>query len=298
MIDFQPFTLENRELINRYLQLGGYQSCEYCFEGFYLWQNSYQDSFAVLGDFMIIRSVSAEGVGYLAPIGRGDAKAAIEKLRAHNAQTGEKLKFLRVSSDNLDRFQSVLDRFEMVRKRDLDDYIYRAESLAQLPGKKLHPKRTHINKFQRLYENWSYEPITEANLGECVEMNREWCRDHNCTMSGDLQSESTACFRGLKYFKILGMLGGLIRVNGKVVAFTVASPLYPGSNTVVVHFEKALREYEGAYTMINQQFAQSVAGRYEYIDREEDMGVEGLRKAKLSYCPEIMKEKYTLLAKD
>ena len=163
--------------------------------------------------------------------------------------------------------------------RDGYDYLYEIDRLADLPGKKLHNKRNHISRFLDNNPSWVYEEITPESLPECLEMDKEWYRR-------SMIREGAAEERDLG--------GGLIRVYGEVVAFTMGDVL--SSDTFDVHFEKAYGELQGAYALINREFARWVRGRHpgiKYLNREDDMGVEGLRKAKESYYPDLMVEKHS-----
>ena len=170
------------------------------------------------------------------------------------------------------------------------DYVYESEKLATLSGKKLHSKRNHVNKFKIVYaDRWSYEPISEDNLEECVQTGLKWRNENGCEEDEEKNAELCVTLNSLRLFKELDLVGGALRVDGKIIAFTIGEPL--SEDTFVVHIEKALGEIEGAYTMINQQFVQHACMDYKYVNREEDTGSEGLRKAKRSYRPAFMVEK-------
>lgn len=180
-------------------------------------------------------------------------------------------------------------QFQIEYLRDEADYVYEMEKLSTLAGKKLHGKRNHINKFKTLYPDWNYEPITSENVEECFQMALEWRNENGCEEDLEKNAEMCVTLNFLRLFKELGMKGGLIRVDKKVVAFCVGEPVC--KDTFVVHVEKAFAEVEGAYPMINQQFVQHECTDYLYVNREEDTGAEGLRKAKLSYHPAFLVEK-------
>lgn len=171
-----------------------------------------------------------------------------------------------------------------------DDYIYDAKSLITLAGKKLHAKRNHINKFKSLYPDWSYEDITPQNMPEVILMSAEWRRINETAGDKSLRDESRAMDVALCEFFNLGLSGGLIRAEGRVVAFSMGDRL--NRDTWLVHIEKAFSDVPGAYAVINQQFAERHCESYLYINREDDSGDEGLRKAKLSYYPAMRTEKY------
>lgn len=296
MLKFKPVTMQDRDLINRYLKIANYRCCDYHFQTMIMWLNSYALEYAEAEGFLLIHTSSEEKNAYFAPIGVGDAGPAVDLLIERSQEILEPLAFVRVVPNAMETLKSREHLFTKQRDRGMDDYIYLSEGLASLKGKKLHSKRTNINKFNMTYR-WKYEPITPENVNECKVMNKQWCRERNCCADEELENESSACAIGLKDFEELGLCGGLLRVDDKVIAFTVASPLFPGSNILDVHYEKALDGYNGAYTMINQQFALQMKEQYQYFDREEDIGIEGLRRAKLSYNPVMLEEQYNLFYK-
>ena len=184
-------------------------------------------------------------------------------------------------------------RFQIEYERDNADYVYESEKLVALPGKKLHGKRNHVNKFKSIYANrWSYESISKENVEECFQMALRWRNDNGCNEDLEKNAEMCVTLNALRLFEELGLTGGVLRVDGEIVAFTIGEPVC--SDTFVVHIEKAYAEIPGAYNMINQQFVEHECMDYTYVNREEDTGAEGLRRAKLSYRPVFLVEKGTV----
>ena len=184
--------------------------------------------------------------------------------------------------------------FRYERDPNNDDYVYSTYDLINLEGKKYHQKRNHINRFLKNYE-YTYESIDDSNIEECIAAEIEWLKGKEPDRS--LQDEKIAIMEALNNFDQLGLKGGALRIDGKIQAFSIGDLLNP--EMVVIHFEKANTEYHGSYAMINQQFAANCWKDIPYINREEDMGIPGLRKAKRSYHPIKMVEKYTAyLAKE
>ena len=180
-------------------------------------------------------------------------------------------------------------RFEIEYVRDYADYIYETEKLATLAGKKLHAKRNHINKFKNLYPNWTYESLNDENVEDCFQMALKWRNQNGCEDDPEKNSEMCVTLNSLRLFKELELRGGVLKIDGKIVAFSLGEPIC--DDTFVVHIEKAFADVEGAYPMINQQFVQHECMDYKYVNREDDTGAEGLRKAKLSYRPAFLEEK-------
>lgn len=182
-----------------------------------------------------------------------------------------------------------IHKFAIEYNRDLADYVYETEKLASLAGKKLHAKRNHINKFKNLYPDWSYETLTDDNVEDCFQMALKWRNKNGCEDDPEKNAEMCVTLNSLRLYKELGLRGGVLKAGGQIVAFTVGEPV--SDDTFVVHIEKAFAEVDGAYPMINQQFVQHECMEYEYVNREEDTGAEGLRRAKLSYRPVFLEEK-------
>jgi hypothetical protein len=156
-------------------------------------------------------------------------------------------------------------------------------------GKKLHGKRNHINKFKQLYPDWSYESLSDENVEECFQMALKWRNSNGCNDDPEKNAEMCVSLNSLRLYKELGFKGGVLRNGEKIVAFTVGEELC--KDTFVVHIEKAFADVQGAYPMINQQFVEHECMDYTYVNREDDAGEEGLRKAKLSYRPAFLEEK-------
>ena len=223
--------------------------------------------------------------------GVGDIKKAIDVLKADALSLNSKLTFKFIPEDALPLLlENYPDEFEVTEDRDKFDYIYLSDKMITLSGKKLHAKRNHINAFMR-DNSWSYEPISANNIAECEAMSEKWCELYGCSNNLSLTHETCAVKNALAYFSDLDLRGGLLRKDGEVIAFTIGEPLT--DDTFVIHIEKAFHEIRGAYPMINQQFATHNCKDYKYINREEDTGDEGLRKAKLSYYPVILYKKYS-----
>ena len=183
--------------------------------------------------------------------------------------------------------------YQMTLRRQDSDYIYLREKLATLSGKKLHSKRNHINRFIENYTDWKYESITAVNEDECAKMAMRWCLE-NCAdeennWEHDKIDESKLVVYAIRHRDELGMKGGALRAGGRIVAITLGEELT--KDTFVVHFEKAFSDVQGAYPMINREFVRNELEQYTYVNREEDLGEEGLRKAKLSYRPERLLDK-------
>lgn len=281
--------LEDRAQINHYLSYADTRSCEMTFANTYLWSRHYDVGFTVLEDMLVFGS-TAERVSFTVPVGPGDLRQVLDVLMAYCEEKGVPFQLHNVTKEDFDRLEALYPgEFDISYERDYADYVYETEKLINLSGKKYHSKKNHINKFKALYPDWSYEPITKDNLEECFQMGLRWRELNGCEEDEEKHAEICVALNYLRLFEELEMRGGALRVDGKIVAFTIGEPV--NRDTLVVHIEKAFAEIQGAYTMINQQFAEHEGAGFTYMNREEDMGEEGLRKAKLSYKPVFLVEK-------
>jgi hypothetical protein len=295
MINFREIELSDREWIEPIFLKAGLMACEYTFVNNFIWSGQYNLEIAYVDGFYCTRSGLSE-VEYGFPIGEGNLKAVIELLIEDANVRKEPFVMHALLSEHVTMLDLLMPgQFEYSTLRDECDYIYASEKLAKLAGKKLHGKRNHIARFQDNLD-WKYETINEDNIKDCIEMNTKWCESNQCLENITLQHESCAVKKSFHNFQELKLIGGLLRLDGEVVAFTIGEPL--NNNTFVVHVEKAFSEIQGAYPMINQQFVLHECQEFEFVNREEDMGEEGLRKAKMSYYPELLLDKYHAVYKN
>ena len=225
-------------------------------------------------------------------MGNGDRIKAIEEIIKDGIARKEPFVLFGVSNENAKelttKFKGV---FELCLDRDGMDYVYLRQELAELKGKKYQPKRNHISYFKN-NQNWTYERIDKSNISECIEMSRKWLEGFpgDYEYIEDLQGEFKIIQKAFESYEELGFTGGLIRTDGKVIAYTMGEEM--SSDMFCIHFEKAFSNIRGAYPMINQQFVLNELSSYTYVDREDDLGIENMRKAKLSYYPFSLPEKY------
>lgn len=268
--------------------------CDNAFGTVYVWSKAYDTKIARYKDF-VLRSHGKNSQRLTLPLGKGDLKEVLAVMMQDAEERGNKVMITGLTDPSKKLLEETMPGFfEYTADRNSADYIYASSDLEQLAGKKYHGKRNHISKFKSIY-NWSYENITADNLDECIALAKKWCVANGCSKENGLDKEFCALRVSFDHFFDLDFLGGLLRVDGKAVAFTIGEEI--NQTTFDVHFEKALSDYNGAYTMINREFVANALSQYQYINREEDMGLEGLRKAKLSYHPAILLEKYTAVPK-
>lgn len=291
-INFRKVQFEDKDMISEYFWKYPSRSCERTFVNSYLWARFYPVTFGIVEDTLVFKSERKDGMAFSFPAGEEEnIKRAISVLEQYSKERGDCLRFYHVASDKFALLEAWYPgRFQIEYNEDIADYVYESEKLATLSGKKLHAKRNHINKFKQTYEGrWSYESITKDNLEDCFQMALKWRNENGCEEDEEKNAEICVTLNSLRLFEELELVGGLLRLDGEIIAFTIGEPIC--EDTFVVHIEKAFADIQGAYPMINQQFVEHECMKYSYINREEDTGSEGLRKAKRSYRPVFMVEK-------
>ena len=287
-MNFIPLDADAKETIVNYMKKTDSRSCDMCFATYYVWRDTFHTAYAIVEDNLVMKSETDSWLSFVFPIGDGDKVKAIRQLKAYANGRGRKLVIDNVYREQEEWLQEHFPgEFLISYNRDLADYIYDCEKLKTLSGRKYHGKKNHVNQFNKAY-NWTYEAITDENREECFAMLDEWAEkkgELNARQRGELKISE--CY--LREMDFLEQKGGLIRVDGKIVALAIGEK--HNSDTFVVHIEKALKEYRGAYAIINQQFLVHEAGDCFYVNREDDTGDQGLRTAKLSYKPLYLLEK-------
>lgn len=280
MLDFKPITIDIK---NEYQKLAfcHQRSCLHTFQTMFIWG---QAMYTVLDGFMVFLTKYGDKYTYLFPVGNGDIKHIIEILKNDAKERNIPFKLSGLNDDDAEVLNNLFpQKFLFSSNRDYEDYLYYADDLRMLPGKKFHAKRNHLNKFKKLYPDFLIEEINQNNVNKAWEFALKWYESRN---DENIIYEQKALKCAFDNYASLGFEGMLLTVNEQVIAFTVASQTT--SDTFDVHFEKASKDYDGAYTAINYFFSNYLFDKYlfvKYINREEDLGIQGLRKAKLSYYP-------------
>jgi hypothetical protein len=292
MLLFKAPTPADRDTLNTYLRTNTFRNCDFSFANLYAWAHLYQTTFAIPGDgFLYIRFHKAgAGAGYLFPLGAGDFRAAIQTLSADAAERGDAFRLYSITPDMLAQIQAAFPgRFRYEPCRDAADYLYNTQDLIHLAGKKFQPKRNHIHRFRRTY-NWEYLPLTPDLIPDCLRLYQRWCAEARAAGNTQpLEEEYIATQRAFAHYEALGLCGGVLRIDGEVLAYTYGQPLT--ADTFGVHAEKCIHSLDGGFATINQAFVTHAAASYAYINREEDLGLPTLRQAKLSYHPTLLLEK-------
>jgi hypothetical protein len=286
-LHFAPPSIEHIEEYNRILgTCPQIPTSDYAFANIYGWAEKYGLELAMKNGIAWIRQTIPETM-YWAPLGDWEkhcwTECSIVPKLGRFTRVPEYLALLWEEKYG--------DAIEIKECREHWDYIYNVRELIELRGNRFHKKKNLLKQFIKKY-GYEYSPLGPECVEEVLEMQEEWLRwfeEHNPSVA--LEAENVAITRVLQQFdQIRGLTGGAIRVQGKVVAYTVAEPV--SDDSIVIHFEKGNTAYKGVYQAINQMFLEAQAAEFEYVNREQDLGEEGLRKAKLSYNPAFMLKKF------
>ena len=298
MLEWSIPEAEDEDWINSCIAVSGTMASDASFANIYLLRNKYSTKISRYKDF-IIRKYSGKGArcGYTFPLGKGDVAKALAEIEKDAKECGERLQFAFVTEEQKEVLENAMPaRFCYSSDAGDSDYIYLRSELASLSGKAYHKKKNHFSKFVRTYPDYKYYEIGACNIYDAQKVADAWYYEHLQDEDASQLAEYKAIKEALDNFEELGLIGGIIYVNDSPCAMTIASKI--NENTVDVHFEKAVGEYalNGGYAAINKLFSEKLDG-VTWLNREEDIGIEGLRKAKLSYRPKIMLKKYSAVEK-
>lgn len=298
MIDFQRLSLQDRQRIYDCFTRSSREGCEYSFVNLYLWGKQLG---AWVGEHFVVFSHYMGHSVYLFPAGQEDTTRVLKEMEADARERGIPFRINALTKEDCEKVERAFPgRFQFVPDRDGSDYVYEIGHLAELKGKAYQQKRNHINRFLEAAPDWRVEEISADNIPLCRELLDKWYTRHlELDPKMDYHLERRAVERALRDYDKLGLEGLVLFVGDKAIALTMGSPL--SDNTFDIHFEKALGELQGDYAMINRTFARYLWEKYpnlEYLNREDDMGLPGLRKAKLSYHPDKMVEQYRCFMKE
>ncbi|GHT72983.1 hypothetical protein AGMMS50262_03250 [Bacteroidia bacterium] len=291
MLDFRPVTINDREVIQPFFSRSTFRNCDFSFSNIFSWRNYYKTTFAVEEECLYIRFQAKDELpGYLFPLGEGSLPKRMERLRQDAQKRGDAFQLHAITQKMFDLIEENLPgQFVYEKNRSFYEYMYSSEDLISLVGKRYQAKRNHINKFKRTYQ-WEYLPIKREIIPDCLILYDRWCRENGgCNTEESLIQERIATQEVFANYEALGLIGGALRIDGEILAYSYGQPLT--EDTFGIHAEKCLYEIDGGFTLINQQFAEHNCAGYRYINREEDLGLESLRQAKLSYSPEFLLEK-------
>jgi len=288
---FEPLSLAHQGLVDDFFRRFPPQISEFTFTNLFIWRRYYQFQVSVIDGFLTLLGQSPGSAPFLfPPVGQGDLRAWAQTGFETLGKAGHRPRISRVPSPLAGELAS-FPGVELVLDRDNSDYVYLTENLVHLSGNRYHSQKNHVNRLKKTGE-WEYFPLTPELVDECLNLQEAWCRLRQCEESPSLLNEEQAIVEAFKHIDFLPYRGGVIRMGGKVEAFSLGEILNP--DTVVIHVEKANPEIPGLYALINQQFLEKEWSTVRYVNREQDLGEPGLRKAKESYHPDHLVEKFIL----
>lgn len=292
-MEFKPFRIEDKARIDSYFSVHHYEQIDCTFNTLFLWQDAYQTSWAEQDGILFVRAGTGKDTFFMPPFAKEEENFVHGLALIHEEydKLGLPFRLKSASSWVTEQIERLVPgKYDFIEDRDNEEYIYRTEDMIRLPGKKLRMKKNHLNGFLRQYADYQYEAITKENLEDAKAGIHDWFLRH-----GDIEEEEQAIKRCFDHWDALGVKGAVIRIYGKVEAFTNGDNI----NEKMAHiiFEKANPEIRGLYQAINRDFLMHEFAETEFVNREEDLGLPGLREAKMGYHPDHLTEKYDVVLK-
>lgn len=288
--DFKPLEREDKELFESYYSSRRIEISDHAFANYFIWRKLDRAQLTLAAGCLCPLVIGpGRKPHFMMPLGGGDLKEAVKICLGHTGSV------IRVD----DHFKEALGLegyFEISEDRDNFDYVYPVKDLAELKGRKYDGKRNHINAFLKV-NDYSYEKMKDRHIPECIELNDQWCRSKKKETEEfpNLECEADAVREALLNREFLDLIGGVVSVKGRIAAFCLGQRLT--DDTAVIHIEKSDPFLRGAAQLINRDFARNELAGFTYVNREQDMGHPGLRRAKLSYHPVELRRKYNIRMK-
>ncbi len=287
MLEFREIQLEDKQWIDDLLKKSDFMGCEYSFANNLAWRRQNDSQICRYKDFYIVKSGKEKPV-FTFPAGCGDYKDVLLKIKEYAGKYDDRAVIWNASEEQAELINEIFEgKTEVICDEAQYDYIYLSRELIELKGKKFHSKKNHLNAFRKY--NWSFEELTEKDFDECIVFCAKDYTEKSREENKSAVSEQFAIHTYFMNYDKLGLKGGILRVDGKIAAVSIGERL--NTETFVVHIEKADTSLRGAYTAVCNEFARRFANDFKYINREEDLGIEGLRKSKRSYNPIFLLKK-------
>jgi len=296
MLTFRKIAMQDQPLIDAYFQRGQYENSECTFTNMFIWKDCYDVQWTEVDGYLVIQPGMSGEHWILPPYGDysdGKLPRVMEQVKEYFDTMGLPFVVRGITKPILEVLREQCpNMLDYTEEREIEDYFYDAEVLRTLKGRKYHSKRNHISNFLKNHLDYVYEPLTIDNLPEAWEYLLEWGeqKKEQGQYSSDLDCERAAIREAFQYYDRLHIKGGVIRIDGKIQAFTMGEKI--NDETVVIHVEKANGDIQGLYAIINKEFLCREWPDVKYVNREEDTGDDSLRKAKMSYYPIKLVEKY------
>ncbi len=288
-MQFRPLTDDDLALCRPYFEKLQPTACDYTVGGVFMWREMYNTQMAIEEDCLIVCLYEEGDAYYCLPMGERVESAVKKILEYEKAKGTDVVRFCAVMPEYLPIFEGLEEKVEVIAQFDFNDYLYSAEDLIGLAGKKYGGQRNLIRQFERLYPNNEFKELTPKNLQQVKEFFAASFKAADPMGEDHKQAENSLVSSVLSRDDLFGMFGAVLYVDGNVVGFSVGEQV---GDTLYVHIEKADRNVKGAYQTLNNRFARKFGGNASFINREDDMGDLGLRKAKMAYHPIKLIEKY------
>lgn len=295
MINFKTIKRSEIKSFKKYRDSFNTMGCDVNMLNAYIWRNRFVLKYEIYNATLIRAYFNDDGIlwGYCMPTGR-DIAGALEQIMLDAQERKISPMFVILTEGQRALLETIYpSKFEYIRTPDEQDYLYLTKDLVMLAGKKYHSKRNHIARFYRTYDDTRFETLDSSNASDALEVVKLWYKENNLNFA--TYGEYEVIKEAIEMREEFDMQGAVLYVDQKPVAMTLGSEI--SDKVFDIYFEKALREYDGVYAVINNEFAKTLT-KYEYINREEDMGIEGLRKAKMSYNPCIILDRYNAVLKN
>ena len=294
MVQFKTPTLCDKAWVDSLVRAENSPSADYNFANIYIWDKHYRQLIGSCEGRMLTKLRYEGKPAFVFPIGSGELRPALEALKAFADRRGYAFSLRGVTEQHKEQLEKEFPgHFEFSEDRDCFDYIYSAEKLASYSGKALHSKKNHCNRFEA-ENDWAFVPLSRELIPGCMDMLDVWSEDNSYRLAPGIADEHDAIIRAFAAYENLELDGGVLLSGGKIIGFTVGGMI--NEDTFDVHFEKAEGSIQGAYPMVCREFVRMLMTKYpnlKYINREDDMGLENLRRSKLSYKPLYLLKKYT-----
>lgn len=286
MLSLKKIELEDVRILKAYFNAYPARQCDRSAGATAMWRDYFDNGYTISDGTLILSSDSR----FIFPIGR-NIDNALDEIEKHCKENNIPMILCTVNKKELAKLSERYSDFEADADRDWFDYLYEKEAMLNLSGRKYSTPRNHINKFKKMYQNWSFEPINSNNIPQLIEFTHNFTFHAEKDESANLELQM--CIEVLENYETYDMLGGVLKVDGKIVGYSIGEIV---GDTLFCHIEKADISYHGAYQMLTNQYLQMYASGDEikYVNREEDCGDEGLRKSKMSYHPVELIEKNTV----
>ena len=289
MLEFKKLTLDSKQVFEKYTKFK-YENSETSFANIFIWKDYFDVRYTELEGYLVVLYTDTKGkVNAYMPYGEGDLKRCIDVMKEYFNTIGQKFRIISADEDMAKQLEDIYPSVTVKENIDFNDYVYTSEALINLSGKKLHSKRNHLNTFKNTYE-YEYRKMTDDDFEECLVLSKKLMLKSREEDSLSFKAEFKSLENMVNNFNVLDVKGAVIVIDGKIAAFSIGEKL--NENCALIHIEKADTKYNGIYAAINNEFVKNEWSQFEFINREEDMGAEGLRKAKLSYRPHHMVRKY------